>query len=394
MQNPLETRQQPDAAEQPLPTRPVTVEIRLPLKTILRIFAAMAAAYVFWRLWPLLLLIFLALFLAVTLNSFVEWLNKKGWSCRGSLAVMIAGMVLFVGGGLALIVPAFINQVTVIAGKFPVIVESVLAQLPIGDAMRKEVAAEMSGANWAGAGVWMGQLWKAGGAAVTGISQTGLILVIALYLLIDGKKIFDWALAFFSPLHRSKIRKTCEEISVVIFGYVSGQVITSVLVTIYAFTVLSLLHVPGALVLALFAGLMDVLPLVGFVLATIPAVMLAFTVSPQTGLLVLLLYIVFHAIESYVIIPKVYGKSLRVSTLTVLIGLLAGSLIAGIPGALAALPIIASYDAIERIWLKRYLREGVAEKHEQQKEQEFGTRTASEENDSPHGKAIPGATLE
>jgi len=68
------------------------------------------------------------------------------------------------------------------------------------------------------------------------------------------------------------------------------------------------------------------------------------------------------------------SKSLRLSTLTVLLGLLAGTLLAGIPGALAALPIIASYEAIERIWLKPFLRDGVSEKHELQKDQEFGEK--------------------
>lgn len=86
------------------------------------------------------------------------------------------------------------------------------------------------------------------------------------------------------------------------------------------------------------------------------------------------LYLLFHLIEIYYVVPKVYGKHLRVSTLTVLLGLLAGALLAGIPGALAALPVIASYAAIERIWLKPFLRDGVSEKHELQKDQSFGEK--------------------
>ena len=90
--------------------------------------------------------------------------------------------------------------------------------------------------------------------------------------------------------------------------------------------------------------------------------------------MVLILYLVFHVIENYFIVPKVYGKNLRLSTLTVLLGLLAGVLVAGIPGSLAALPVIASYAAIERIWLKPFLRDGVSEKHELQKDKVFGEK--------------------
>jgi predicted PurR-regulated permease PerM len=110
-------------------------------------------------------------------------------------------------------------------------------------------------------------------------------------------------------------------------------------------------------------------------LVVIGILLLALSVSPKTAIMVVALYLLFHALEIYYIVPKVYGKHLRVSTLTVLLGLLAGTLLAGITGALAALPIIASYSAIERIWLRRFLRDGAAEKHTEQKNQEFGEKT-------------------
>jgi predicted PurR-regulated permease PerM len=130
--------------------------------------------------------------------------------------------------------------------------------------------------------------------------------------------------------------------------------------------------VPGALTLAILAGVLDILPILGFIISTVPAVMVAMTVSPKTAVVVLTLYLLFQLFENYFIVPKVYGKNLRLSTLTVLLGLLAGVLIAGIPGSLAALPIIASYAAIERIWLKQFLRDGVSEKHTSQMDEAFG----------------------
>ena len=137
---------------------------------------------------------------------------------------------------------------------------------------------------------------------------------------------------------------------------------------------LAILHVPGALTLAVLAGILDVLPVLGFIISTVPAFLLAMGVSPQTGFTVLALYVLFQLFEGYYIVPKIYGKRLRLSTLTVLLGLSAGALFAGIPGVLAALPVIASYEAIEKIWLARFLREGVAEKHEMQKDEEFGEK--------------------
>ena len=360
------------AAEDAPPQR---LEIHIPLVTFIRVFAALLGAYAIYMLWPLLLLVFLALFLAVTLHAFVDWLDSKGMKHRLSLLLVIGGLIATLGIGVALIVPALIDQGTAFGHNLPKLHEEAMKQLPVSGGIREGIDHMLDSSRWSEAGNWLGHFWSAGGVALGGLSETALLIVIALYLLIDGSQTYEWLLAFFSPLKRAKLRLTSEEISKVIFGYVSGQVITSVLVGIFSFSVLSLLHVPGALMLSILAGVLDVLPILGFIIATAPAVLLALSVSPQTAAMVLGLYVLFHAVETYFIIPKVYGKSLRLSTLTVLLGLLAGTLLAGIPGALAALPIIASYEAIERIWLKPFLRDGVAEKHEMQKDQVFGEKT-------------------
>jgi predicted PurR-regulated permease PerM len=371
----------PPALERPLPPPgdatqvpppPQRLEIYLSTATLLKSVVALLAIYAIYVLWPLLLLVFLALFLAVTLHAFVSWLDARQMKHWVSLSVVISGLLLAICVGVALLVPAIIEQASVFSHNFPGIRDGALNQLPLGGSIRNNIEHLLDSTSWAEANIWMGHFVSAGGIALGGIAEISLVVVIALYLLIDGGKTYEWLLAFFSPLHRRKLRITSMEISKMIFGYVTGQVITSVLVMIFAFTVLSLLRVPGALTLSILAGVLDILPILGFVLSTIPAFLLALSVSPRTAVIVLALYLFFHALENYFIVPKVYGQNLRLSTLTVLLGLLAGGLLAGIPGALAALPVIASYAAIERIWLKPFLRDGVSEKHVLQKDEQFG----------------------
>lgn len=353
---------------------PPRLELHIPWITFIKVFTAILMAYAVYLLWPLLLLVFLSLFLAVTLNAFTAWLDSKGLKHWCSLLVVIGGLMSLLIVTLSLIFPALIDQSATFGQSLPRLHELTLSQLPVSGVIRLSIDRMLEGTNWAEASSWLGHFWSAGGIALHGITEIMLLLVIALYLLIDGSKTFEWLLAFFSPLKRAKLRITSEEISQVIFGYVSGQVITSLLVTTYTFVVLSLLRVPGALMLSILAGILDILPILGVVFATVPAILLALSVSPKTAVIVVCLYLLFHALEIYYIVPKVYGRHLRVSTLTVLLGLLAGALLAGIPGALAALPVIASYTAIERIWLKPFLREGVSEKHELQKDQVFGDK--------------------
>jgi predicted PurR-regulated permease PerM len=272
------------------------------------------------------------------------------------------------------VLPALVEQIGTLSERVPALREQLLSQYPPASFMHQSVERLLGGSGWADLDAWFGRLVTAGGIAFTGLTQLILMLMIALYSVIEGSRTYRWLLAFFTPVTRRKIHHTSSEVSTVIFHYVVGQVITSGLIMIYAFVVLSLLHVPAALTLAILAGIFDILPILGFLLLTAPAILLALSVSPRTALLVLLFYTAYAALESYLIVPKIYGKSLRLSTSSVLLGLLAGTLLAGIPGALAALPVVASYSVIERIWLKNYLAEGVAEKHEIQQEKEFGEK--------------------
>jgi len=361
----------PTVAEESTPLR---VELHVPWITFLKVAAAILVGWSVYTLWSLLLLVFIALFIAVTLHSIVEWLDGCGVRHWASLFIVIGGLLSVVGVGIALVLPMLAEQIAVFSGHLPELHEAAINQLPVGNVVREGLLRLLDRSNWEGMSAWVGHFKSAGSVALGGLSQVALLLVIAFYLLIDGGKAFDWLLAFFSPLKRAKLRLTADEISNVIFGYVFGQALTSVLVMVSAFAVLSVLRVPGALMLAILAGVFDILPILGFFIATVPAVLLALSVSPQTAALVLGSYLILQLIENYLIVPLVYGKHLRVSTLTVLLGLLAGGLLAGIPGVLASLPVIASYAAIERIWLTRFLREVVADKHELQKDQVFGER--------------------
>jgi len=100
------------------------------------------------------------------------------------------------------------------------------------------------------------------------------------------------------------------------FAYVLGQFITSCLVGVFAFTVLMVFKVPGALMLALLAALFDIVPILGFFCSGVPAVLLALSVSSSAAFWVAILYAIYHAIENYFIVPKVYGNRLRLSTLS------------------------------------------------------------------------------
>jgi predicted PurR-regulated permease PerM len=109
--------------------------------------------------------------------------------------------------------------------------------------------------------------------------------------------------------------------------------------------------VPQALFLALLAAAFDAVPLVGVFIATVPAVLLALTVSVPAAIIVLVAYVVYQQFENYVLAPRVYRGTLQISSFAVLIAVLVGAQLLGIVGALLALPVAAAIPVVEQIWI-------------------------------------------
>src|SRR5207237_4399737 len=128
----------------------------------------------------------------------------------------------------------------------------------------------------------------------------------------------------------------------VVLAYMRGNVITSIICSVYVLAVLTALHVPLTLLLAVIAFVFDFVPVVGTIAMIVPAALLALTISPLRALIVVAAYLLYHLIENYMIIPRVYGDQMRLSTLTVILSIAIGGTLQGVIGALLALPIAAA----------------------------------------------------
>jgi putative heme transporter len=139
-----------------------------------------------------------------------------------------------------------------------------------------------------------------------------------------------------------RLARVLLNLETIVGGYLRGQIITSVSMGVFTFGLLAITQVPNALALAAFAALTDVIPFVGGLLATTPAVLVALSRGTGVTTIVLLAMIGYQEFESRVIVPRVYGQTLRLSSAVVVIALLVGGKLGGILGALLALPIAAA----------------------------------------------------
>jgi Predicted permease len=204
---------------------------------------------------------------------------------------------------------------------------------------------------------------RVGKSAVAAVVVAFLGFIVMLYLLIEADRTKAWFMAFVPKAQRARVEETLDESERVVFAYVAGNVITSVLAGVFIGVSTALLKVPGALLLAFVAAVFDFIPVMGFILSSVFGVVMALTVSPATAVIVFCLYVAYHFAENYVIGPWAYGGRLKLSNLAVVLAFAIGAEIAGVIGALIALPVAAVYPSIERIWLREELPEDTVRRH-------------------------------
>jgi len=340
------------------------LRIDLPVSTIVKVLITLALVWALLRVMPTLILLLFAILLAVTLSPLVERLEGKRISRGVAVAIVTFLILVLLAAFVVFLVPPLATQTAAVVDNFhalksrvqaglgpdhPVMLRLVMQILELPDS--PEVARSLKRP------LFWGQF------AVETLIGAVMVFIIALYLLAEGKRTYAWLLAYVPRRHRRKMELMLPEVSQVVIAYVQGQFITSALIGAYALIMLTVLHVPAAVPLAALAAVCDVLPVVGVIISTAPAMLFALTVSPLTAVAVLALYLAYHALENSVIIPRVYGKRLRLSTPVVLVALLIGGSLYGVVGAVLVLPFVAAYPIIERIWLHEYLSDEVVADH-------------------------------
>lgn len=323
--------------------------------TFLRGLAVGLLVWVWLRLWFWFLVFVAGAFLAVALDPAVQWLERHRVPRRtGALGIVLAIVTAFTAV-VAVAGASLTQDAQLVSDRMTAVAGSVIAGLP--DSVRGAVA--QLGSSGGGNSV----LADAPRALTNGVLALILALAFTAYLLIDGRRTYEWLLVYVPPSARGKVERSARAARQIVRGYVRGNVITSAIAAVLTFAVLSALGVPAAVLLALMAGVLNFVPVVGLLVSAVPAVLLGVTVSPAVGLGVAAFYALYNVIENYYIQPRVYGQALRVSDLAVIVAFLVGAELGGVLGAIVALPIAAMYPAVEKIWFDRGRHAAVAAEH-------------------------------
>jgi predicted PurR-regulated permease PerM len=325
-----------------------TLRIEIAPSTLLWIALGIAGTWVLMQLWTVFVVLTVALVLVGTLDPIVAWLERRGLRRGRALVLIFLVIALAIGAILLATVPPLLAQLQHIVEDAPNERRKAVAFLnqygwttpfaralravPLDDLVVKAGDALLS---------YSTEILAAVGYAVT-------TLFLAIYLLADPSRANALLYLLVPRVHHVKLARILIELKTIVGGYMRGQLITSIAITIFTFGLLTAFHVKEALALAIFAGLTDVIPFIGGYLASAPAIV---AVSGQGGVTITMVAVamfLYQEFESRILVPRVYGRVLRLSPAIVLVALLAGGTLLGILGALLALPIAAGVQMMIR----------------------------------------------
>jgi len=318
-----------------------TVRFEISPRSILLLLAIAGSILLIARLWEIILMLIIALVLAGTFSPVVTWLERHRVPRALALSLILIALLGFIVGLGVLIIPAFVHQFGTLSTDAPRIqarLADFAARVPplagqadtIRSAKPDRLLAPISA-----------YALKSAGAAAQLVVLGGTTVVIAFYLIADHERVTGFLFALLPRHYHIRTARTLLDMETVVGGYMRGQAITSLCIGVFAFLLLLVTGVPAALPLAILAAFADLIPLVGGVLAVAPSVLFALTIGPLQAVIVLVALVIYQQFESHLLLPRVYGQSLRLSPLAVIIALLVGGTLLGIVGALLALPMAA-----------------------------------------------------
>ena len=319
-----------------------TVRFELAPRTMVTVGLGLLGIWLLGRLVPVLLVLVAALMIVGSLNPVVAALERRKFGRGLALGLVFGLAIVSAGLGLFLTVPSLVLQVKDLVGHEPEIRARVVEFLERRD-VTQSLADSLRDIHYA-------DLLRNSRATLLNVSVTAFEIVaygvaavfLALYIMLDHERLRGALFTIVPRAHHIRFSRVLLKLETIVGGYVRGQIITGVLIGAFVLILLLVCRVPHAVALAALAAVLDVLPYIGAVLTIAPIVAAAYLVGPGTALTVFLLLVVYEEFESRILVPHVYGRTLRLPPSVVFFALLAGGTLAGILGALLALPLASA----------------------------------------------------
>lgn len=276
--------------------------------------------FLLWELKSVIVALFFAYIVMTALSPMVEKL--VGWKFKRWLAVLIVYFLTLLAVLVVItpLVPFLLAQIQSLAANFPHFLARV-SNRDLADLLQAEF--EAVGKNTV-------MITK---TVFSGFFSVVTVAVLSLYFLLDKRQLYE-------VIKNPRILQILSQIEFRLGAWIRGQLLLSFAVGLLTFIGLTILGLPFAFPLAIVAGILEIIPVIGPILSAVPAVIVALAISPATAAMIVGLYIGVQLLENNLLVPKIMQKAVGLNPAAVIVGIMVGGALFGVAGSLLAMPVI------------------------------------------------------
>ena len=312
--------------------------------------------FCFWllyRFYQVVFTLFIAIVMGTVIRPIVSWLYQRGLPRMAGVILVYLLLLTLLAGFLWLLFPLIFEQSSTLAKEVPGYYQNLRAGMvkggnqllvPVGQllpntlpSLTPRITPQTGEEVVASAGQVLNYLIATARASFTAI----MILVMALYWTLDGPRIIKSFLVLIPQDRRESIDELTSAMESKVGFYLAGQGVLCLVISIMALVAYLLIGLPNALVLALAAGVMEAVPMIGPLLGAVPAALVAISIAPDRLIWVVVATIIIQQLENTLLVPRIMRQAVGVNPFVTLLALFAFSSLFGIAGALMAIPIAA-----------------------------------------------------
>ena len=319
-----------------------TVKVEFSITSFLLILAVSAGLVLAYLLRNIILSVFIAFILAAAIDPLLQFLKRYRIPQGLSLAITYVTAIFILGLMAFIVFPPLIHQLNLFIQNLPDLTSKAVAVVAGSDVNQVEIQRYIQRITdflFGQAGQISSSVVQVGIGVLTGVASFITIVVVSFYIVAQKSKLYDGLIYLMPEKNYKQVRQILPKVERKLGLWLQGQLLLGLIIGVFTWIGLTLLQIEYALPLAIIAAVLELVPLIGPIIAAIPSIIIGLTISPFMAVAVAFMYLIIQQLESNLIVPKVMERAVGLNPLLIIIALLAGGSLMGIMGALIAVPV-------------------------------------------------------
>jgi len=321
-------------------------KLEIPTWEIIKVILVVVGFGLLFLVRDVVALFFVVLILTATFSPVVKTWSKYIGRIL-SIILLFLIFALAAGAVIYFLIPPMITQTALLANNIPAYISTI--NFETLHVYAPDIRQFLQGIS-SNLGTISSNVFSFTAGIFNGIFTLIMIFVLTFYMLVDESNIKKFVSSLFTPDHKENAVAVINKIASKVGGWFRGQMILGLIIFLIVYIGLTIIGIPYALVLAIIAGILEIVPTVGPIIAGAVAALVALTISPLAALLVIILFLAVQMLENTFIVPKVMQKAIGISPVVIILAIIAGAKLLGVVGAIISIPIAASISVLIMEW--------------------------------------------